>query len=68
MGISEGGLANSVTIYPSLSLPLSSQIASLIIPAAKQGDSGNFTCNPSNSDALTVNLHVINGRCPSLPD
>ena len=38
------------------------QIASLIIPAAKKQDSGNFTCNPSNSDSVTVLLHVINGE------
>lgn len=38
------------------------QIASLIIPAAKKRDSGNYTCNPSNSDAITVMLHVINGE------
>lgn len=39
------------------------QVASLIIPAAKQRDSGNFSCNPSNSDAITVMLHVIMGEC-----
>lgn len=38
------------------------QIASLIIPLAKQRDSGNYTCSPSNSDAVTAMLHVIKGR------
>ncbi|XP_055707373.1 zwei Ig domain protein zig-8-like [Phlebotomus papatasi] len=35
-------------------------IASLIIPSARKRDAGNYTCNPSNSDAVTVLLHVIN--------
>lgn len=29
---------------------------------AKPKDSGNYTCNPSNSDAETAVLHVIHGR------
>lgn len=37
-------------------------MGSLFIPAIKKKDSGNYTCNPSNSPSVTIVLHVINGK------
>lgn len=38
------------------------QFGTLHIPAIKKKDSGNYTCNPSNSPTVTIVLHVINGK------
>lgn len=38
------------------------QIGSLIIPSVRKRDTGNYTCSPSNSAPVTVNLHVIHGN------
>lgn len=38
------------------------QIGTLIIPAVKKRDSGNYTCVPSNSQSISTMLHVINGK------
>ncbi|XP_055856919.1 uncharacterized protein LOC129919855 isoform X2 [Episyrphus balteatus] len=40
----------------------STTIASLIIPSVGKKDSGNYTCSPSNSEPITVVLHVLNGE------
>lgn len=40
----------------------STTIASLIIPSVSKKDSGNYTCSPSNSEPITVVLHVLNGE------
>lgn len=40
----------------------SKQIGTLTIPAVKKRDSGNYTCSPSNSAAISTTLHVINGK------
>ncbi|CAD7093266.1 unnamed protein product [Hermetia illucens] len=37
-------------------------IGSLIIPSVSKRDSGNYTCSPSNSAPVTVDLHVLNGE------
>ncbi|GAB0099106.1 zwei Ig domain protein zig-8 [Sergentomyia squamirostris] len=37
-------------------------VGSLIINQARKRDSGNYTCSPSNSEAITIMLHVINGE------
>ncbi|KAI5744677.1 hypothetical protein M8J76_004344 [Diaphorina citri] len=37
----------------------------LLIQRASQGDSGNYTCNPSNANAKTVHVHVLNGEVPA---
>ncbi|XP_055907924.1 zwei Ig domain protein zig-8-like isoform X2 [Eupeodes corollae] len=37
-------------------------IGSLIIPYVKKKDSGNYTCSPSNSAPVTVDLHVLSGE------
>ncbi|XP_055679691.1 zwei Ig domain protein zig-8-like isoform X2 [Lutzomyia longipalpis] len=37
-------------------------VGSLIINAARKRDSGNYTCSPSNSEAITIMVHVINGE------
>ncbi|KAL5273744.1 hypothetical protein ACFFRR_000468 [Megaselia abdita] len=37
-------------------------IGSLIIPSVKKLDSGNYTCSPSNSASVTVDLHVLSGE------
>uniref|UniRef100_A0A6P4EB47 Hemicentin-1-like n=1 Tax=Drosophila rhopaloa TaxID=1041015 RepID=A0A6P4EB47_DRORH len=37
-----------------------STIGSLIIESAKKRDTGNYTCNPSNSPSATVTLNIIN--------
>uniref|UniRef100_A0A6B2EBU8 Putative neural cell adhesion molecule l1 n=1 Tax=Phlebotomus kandelakii TaxID=1109342 RepID=A0A6B2EBU8_9DIPT len=37
-------------------------VGSLIINVARKRDSGNYTCSPSNSEALTIMVHVINGE------
>lgn len=39
------------------------QIGSLTIPSVKKKDTGNLTCQPSNSDSINIMLHVINGEC-----
>ncbi|XP_015604174.1 cell adhesion molecule 4 [Cephus cinctus] len=40
-------------------------INSLIIRNARREDSGNYTCNPSNLDSASVQLHVLNGEHPA---
>ncbi|XP_055715804.1 zwei Ig domain protein zig-8-like isoform X2 [Phlebotomus papatasi] len=37
-------------------------VGSLIINPAHKRDSGNYTCSPSSSEAITIMLHVINGE------
>ncbi|XP_055301904.1 uncharacterized protein LOC129568256 isoform X2 [Sitodiplosis mosellana] len=37
-------------------------VGTLYIPTIKKKDSGNYTCNPSNSPSVTIVLHVINGE------
>ncbi|XP_055854636.1 zwei Ig domain protein zig-8-like isoform X2 [Episyrphus balteatus] len=37
-------------------------IGSLIIPYVKKKDSRNYTCSPSNSAPVTVDLHVLSGE------
>ncbi|XP_055379172.1 uncharacterized protein LOC129610590 [Condylostylus longicornis] len=37
-------------------------IGSLIIPSVTKRDSGNYTCSPSNSAPVSVDLHVLNGE------
>ncbi|XP_054725208.1 uncharacterized protein LOC129235410 [Anastrepha obliqua] len=37
-------------------------IGSLIIPFVKKKDSGNYTCQPSNSAPVSVDLHVLSGE------
>ncbi|KAL1462959.1 hypothetical protein WDU94_014756 [Cyamophila willieti] len=37
----------------------------LLIQRASQADSGNYTCNPSNANAKTVHVHVLNGEVPA---
>ncbi|XP_058974317.1 hemicentin-2 [Musca domestica] len=39
-----------------------STIGTLIIDSVKKRDTGNYTCNPSNSPSVTVTLNVINGE------
>ncbi|ODM96843.1 Lachesin [Orchesella cincta] len=41
-------------------------IGVLVIKSAEKRDSGNFTCAPSNLDAASVLLHVLNGKVPNL--
>uniref|UniRef100_A0A1A9WMP2 Ig-like domain-containing protein n=1 Tax=Glossina brevipalpis TaxID=37001 RepID=A0A1A9WMP2_9MUSC len=36
-------------------------IGSLIIPFVRKMDSGNYTCQPSNSASVSVHLHVLSG-------
>lgn len=43
--------------------PLLLQIGSLIIPFVRKMDSGNYTCQPSNSASVSVHLHVLSGKC-----
>lgn len=52
-------IINSDSYFVALFLP---QIGSLIITSVRKRDSGNYTCSPSNSDDVTVMLHVINGE------
>ncbi|XP_046805754.1 chitinase-like protein PB1E7.04c [Lucilia cuprina] len=37
-------------------------IGSLIIPFVRKMDSGNYTCQPSNSASVSVDLHVLSGE------
>ncbi|XP_017856436.1 PREDICTED: mucin-5AC isoform X1 [Drosophila arizonae] len=37
-------------------------IGSLIIPFVRKEDSGNYTCQPSNSESVSVDLHVLSGE------
>ncbi|XP_004537262.2 uncharacterized protein LOC101454775 [Ceratitis capitata] len=37
-------------------------IGSLIIPFVRKNDSGNYTCEPSNSAPVSVDLHVLSGE------
>ncbi|XP_075165709.1 defective proboscis extension response 17 [Haematobia irritans] len=37
-------------------------IGSLIIPSVRKMDSGNYTCQPSNSASVSVDLHVLSGE------
>ncbi|KAH8359518.1 hypothetical protein KR093_007352, partial [Drosophila rubida] len=37
-------------------------IGSLIIPFVRKEDSGNYTCQPSNSVSVSVDLHVLSGE------
>ncbi|EDV41980.1 uncharacterized protein Dana_GF17231 [Drosophila ananassae] len=37
-------------------------IGSLIIPVVRKEDSGNYTCQPSNSVSVSVDLHVLSGE------
>ncbi|XP_036341839.1 basement membrane-specific heparan sulfate proteoglycan core protein-like [Rhagoletis pomonella] len=37
-------------------------IGSLIIPFVRKKDSGNYTCQPSNSAPVSVDLHVLSGE------
>uniref|UniRef100_A0A1I8NE58 Ig-like domain-containing protein n=1 Tax=Musca domestica TaxID=7370 RepID=A0A1I8NE58_MUSDO len=37
-------------------------IGSLIIPSVRKVDSGNYTCQPSNSASVSVDLHVLSGE------
>ncbi|XP_016961375.1 uncharacterized protein LOC108032068 [Drosophila biarmipes] len=37
-------------------------IGSLIIPLVRKEDSGNYTCQPSNSVSVSVDLHVLSGE------
>lgn len=56
-------LSFSPVYFRFISVLLWRQIGSLIIPAIKKKDSGNYTCYPSNSPNVTIVLHVINGKC-----
>ncbi|XP_067619926.1 uncharacterized protein dpr17 [Eurosta solidaginis] len=37
-------------------------IGSLVIPHVRKKDSGNYTCQPSNSAPVSVDLHVLSGE------
>ncbi|CAN8011897.1 unnamed protein product, partial [Ixodes pacificus] len=37
-------------------------VSSLFIRNARQQDSGNYTCGPSNADSTSVVVHVLNGE------
>ncbi|CAO1409903.1 unnamed protein product [Diamesa serratosioi] len=43
----------------------STKTSKLVISRATSSDSGNYTCSPSNSDAASVMVHVINGEHPA---
>ncbi|GBM92483.1 hypothetical protein AVEN_210053-1 [Araneus ventricosus] len=38
-------------------------ISRLFIKNAQPSDSGNYTCCPSNADASSISVHVLNGEC-----
>lgn len=38
-------------------------ISRLIIKNAKHGDSGNYTCAPSNAEATSIYVNVLQGKC-----
>ncbi|TDG48891.1 hypothetical protein AWZ03_004794 [Drosophila navojoa] len=37
-------------------------IGSLIIPIVRKGHSGNYTCEPENSEPVSIQLHVLSGE------
>ncbi|KAJ8921350.1 hypothetical protein NQ315_002965, partial [Exocentrus adspersus] len=37
----------------------------LLIQKADQGDSGLYTCTPSNADSASVRVHILNGEHPA---
>ncbi|EDW15878.1 uncharacterized protein LOC6574366 [Drosophila mojavensis] len=37
-------------------------IGSLIIPIVRKSHSGNYTCEPENSEAVSIQLHVLSGE------
>lgn len=37
----------------------------LLIQRAKPSDSGRYQCNPSNAQAKSINVHVLNGEFPA---
>lgn len=37
-------------------------ISRLFIKNAQPSDSGNYTCCPSNADATSISVHVLNGK------
>ncbi|EDV94794.1 GH17698 [Drosophila grimshawi] len=37
-------------------------IGSLVIPVVRKTHSGNYTCEPENSDAVSIQLHVLSGE------
>lgn len=38
-------------------------VSHLLVKEAGPGDSGRYTCSPSNGEPATVMLHVLNGEC-----
>ncbi|CAN8004993.1 unnamed protein product [Ixodes hexagonus] len=38
-------------------------VSRLVIHDAMPADSGNYTCGPSNADATSVAIFVLNGKC-----
>lgn len=41
-------------------------VGTLVIYSARREDSGNYSCSPSNLDAASVLLHVLNGKSLSM--
>lgn len=37
-------------------------LSRLFIKNAQPSDSGNYTCCPSNADATSISVHVLNGE------
>ncbi|XP_023178899.2 uncharacterized protein LOC111604892 [Drosophila hydei] len=37
-------------------------IGSLVIPIVRKSHSGNYTCEPENSEAVSIQLHVLSGE------
>ena len=57
--ISESSLRGGIDVITELGQESTSQ---LIIRNAGEGDSGQYTCNPANTDSVSVRVHILNGK------
>lgn len=53
------GTLKIIIFFSTQNLP---QIGTLVIPVVRKTHSGNYTCEPENSQAVSLQLHVLSGE------
>ncbi|KAH8312781.1 hypothetical protein KR044_012920, partial [Drosophila immigrans] len=52
----------TTSIIISIKVSIILQVGTLVIPVVRKSHSGNYTCEPENSQAVSIQLHVLSGE------